>query len=201
MKTVSLLLLALSLWACGPDSLSDDDYKIINATFPHLVLPALPGIEREFGYDNYIFPADLLAETELRDVYFIQYLVNPADSIFHGDLSLNESYLTQLKDAEFKLLGKAFSKQTNPSTRLDIDLIKNIGINKLIPIEINQLIRRDIGTSAVTYSSIVYNEAKDKACFYFQDNCSGLCAYAKWVFVEKIDGIWTIKQQLSHWVS
>lgn len=201
MKTVSLLLLALSLWACGPDSPSDDDYKIINATFPHLVLHAPPGMEREFGYDNYIFPADLLAEMGLRDAYFIPYLVNPADSIFHQDLSISESRLTQLEDADFKLLGKAFSQQTKPNIKLDIDLIKNIGLNKLIPIETNQFVKRDFGTSAVTYSSIVYNKAKDKACFYFQNECSGMCAYAEWVFVEKIDGVWTIKQQLSHWVS
>jgi len=84
---------------------------------------------------------------------------------------------------------------------LTLHKFKNIGLRRLIPVDIKQKVKLKIGEKIITYSRIVYNQKKDKACFYFENKCSGLCGHATFVFVEKIDGIWIIKDELNDWIS
>jgi hypothetical protein len=85
--------------------------------------------------------------------------------------------------------------------KIEIDLITNVGLWRLIPVDKGQRIEREIGEKIITYSRIVYNSEKSKAVFYFQNNCSGLCGFREFVFVEKINGIWTIKKEIIDWIS
>ena len=211
MKKLLLLFSALILLSCNSNSSQDqiieefpveDDYKIINSTFVHLVLPAPPEFKRKFGYDNYLFNEKNVPEEYKNEIYFTQYLVSVFDSTgFHSKLKLSVEQLSKLDDIDFRKLGEKLVSEKNRSIKLDTAQIKNIGLQKLIPVDINQKIESEIGEKIITFSRIVYNQQKDKACFYFENNCSGLCGYATFVFVEKVNGIWSIKDEIGDWVS
>lgn len=219
MKVALAFLLICGLLSCSKDGPSEDDYKIINATFVHLRFPT-PSLtaesgssmfKRDFGYDNFIFSDEQIraGRKEAGDNVFItEYLVSPqTNSIFHDNLRIRESYRVEIKDPEFWELAKSFAIKPTNHAKLEIELIKNIGLDQLIPVKISGEFNPEmIGSSEIprikfTYSTIHYNKRKDKACFYFQYDCKLMCSSAKWVFVEKIDGIWTIKEAITHWVS
>ena len=180
----------------------EDDYKIINSTFVHLALPAPVGAEKEFGYDNYANIKNDIPAEFINDVFFTQQLANPTDSIsFKNELVLSENSINKLKDPDFKSLAKQLLSAKFKVVKLDISKIQNTGLFNLIPVDINQTVEREIGESILTYSRIVYNKKMDKACFYFENRCSGFCGFGLFVFVENIDGVWTIKDEIQHWVS
>ena len=201
--------MALSLLGCQSQSekqldstVSDDDYKIINSTFVHLVSQAPLGFEAEFGYDNYTFKGKGFPEEHFRPVYFTRYLVSFNDSLaFSSKSSVTADTFSRLADEEFEALGQALVSESSQNARLDTALIQNTGLNRLVPMEIGQQVEREIGEKIITYSRIVYNAKKDKACFYFENNCSGLCGSATYVFVQKENGIWVVKEKLVDWVS
>jgi len=217
MKKILLFFSVIALLSCNSNSTQDriadsekiidelpieDDYKIINSTFVHLVLPAPPEFEKEFGYNNYLNNGENVPEEFINEIYFTQYLVGVSDSSgFQSKLKISEERLSKLDDIDFRKLGETLISTANLSIKLDTDQIKNIGLWRLIPSDINQQVEREIGEKIITYSRIIYNKQKDKACFYFENNCSGLCGYATYVFLEKVDGIWTIKDELMDWIS
>lgn len=208
-KALLFFLVALSLLGCQSQSekqldssVSDDDYKIINSTFVHLVSQAPLGFEADFGYDNYTFKGKGFPEEHFRPVYFTRYLVSFNDSLaFSSKSSISDDTFSRLVDEDFKALGRALITEAGISLKLETALIQNIGLNRLIPVEIGQRVEREIGEKIITYSRIVYNAKKDKACFYFENNCSGLCGSAIYIFVQKEKGIWVVKEKLVDWVS
>ena len=181
---------------------SEDDYKIINSTFVHLVNPGSSEFDRKFGYDNYSKKGKNIPEEYINQIYITQYLVGISDSLaYNSNLTISEKSLSKLDDSEFRNLGTKLISCKALSIKLDTAIIQNIGFNRIIPIDINQKVQRKIGEKIITYSRIVYNQKKDKACFYFENNCSGLCGYATFVFVEKVDRIWVIMDELMDWIS
>lgn len=216
MKQILFSLTALIFFSCNSSSIkprieeskeitvenpSDDDYKIINSTFIHLVDPA-PEIEREFAYDNYLKSSRNIINENRNDIYFTQYLTSFSDKVtLSTKFKLSEEKLLELADSEFRSLGRKLISTKNKSIKLDTSMIQNIATYRLIPIEINQKVELEIGEKIITYSRIVYNQKKNKACFYFENDCSGQCGYAFFIFLEKTNGIWTIKDQLLDWIA
>ncbi|WP_044200447.1 hypothetical protein [Flammeovirga sp. OC4] len=209
MRSYLFFFSALILLSCNSNSDNDknnnvyipseDDYKIINSTFVHLTIPApvtLEGIEREFGYDNFLYDEKDLPKDGRYKIYFTQYLVTLDSLERHRKLRISEERLLKLDDIEFRNLGKEFSLKKNFSVKLDVERINNIGDYKLIPVDINQSVKRKFGEKIITYSRIIYNQGKDKACLYFQNNCVGMCGFGKFVFLNKVNGIWEIKNEL-----
>ena len=107
-----------------------------------------------------------------------------------SNLKISEENLSDFDDIDFKNLGCTLNSIRMPSLKLETTLIKNIGLLRLKPVSIDQQVERDIGDKTIIYSSIVYNKWKDKACCYFENNCSGRSSYASFVFRHK--GRWDL---------
>ncbi|KYG74747.1 hypothetical protein EV198_0756 [Roseivirga ehrenbergii] len=73
--------------------------------------------------------------------------------------------------------------------KLKFDLVyesKSLGIN---------------ADSSMSFSKVVFNDAFDRGCFYYTLSCGRLCGKGNLVFVEKVDGRWTIIQTATVWIS
>ncbi len=181
-----------------PETLLVDDYKIINSTFVHLVLTPQQGAIREFGYDNFNLKGREIPEEYIKNIYFTNVLVPLIDSIvfYHRP---NNSLNLEDPNAQ-KLYNRLFSDELK-ELNIEIDSITNVGLWRLTPVVKGQKIDREIGERIISYSRIIYNADRTKAIFYFQNNCSGLCGFGMFVFVEKVNGIWTITKEYNVWVS
>lgn len=185
---------------------SEDDYKIINSTFVHLVLPAPKEFPKHFGYDNYIFDFNSKDTTFykdlIKDIYLANHLAPISDTItFHGFYDSNKERVEKLKDKDFLELIKRFKTIPLENLQLDLNKIRNTSFFKPIPFKNTTKIEATSEIDIITYSRILYNKDKTKACFYFEKFCYGLCGYGAFVFVEKVAGIWTIKEQITDWIS
>jgi len=180
---------------------SNEDYKIINSTFLHLLTPLPSGQEneREFGYDNFNQGLDKIPDEWTIEIYFTKYLVSVDNLNF--DLKFSEKILSDIQDDSFKTLYKELFSENKLSSSLETSSIKNIGTYKIIPVELKEVVDREIGETVITYSRITYNKDKNMACFYFEDGCSGMCGRGMIVFVEKVEDVWTIKDELLVWLS
>jgi len=111
---------------------SEDDYKIINSTFVHLVLTAPPGHERKFGYDNYLYKGKNIPEEYINEIYFTQYLADVLDSsAFVTELKLSEEYLSKLNDVDFENLGRELISTKKISLKLDTAQIQKYRIKEI----------------------------------------------------------------------
>lgn len=180
------------------ETLSKDDYKIINSTFPHLVIIPPPGVTREFGYDNFNPKNRDIPEEYFRNVFFTNALVPLIDTaVFYT--RPNESLIIEDTTIQ-KLYNRLFTDEQSELI-IETDSITNTGLWKLKPVPKGQKIKMEIGERIITYSRIIYNTDKTKAVFYFQNNCSGLCGFGMFIVVEKVKGIWTITKEYNDWVS
>lgn len=180
------------------ETLSMDDYKIINSTFPHLVVIQPPGATREFGYDNFNLKDREIPDEYIRNVFFTNVLVPLIDTIAFYPRPNNR---LKIEDPTVqKLYNRLFIDQQSELI-LETDSITNTGLWKLTPVQKGQKFKREIGERVISYSRIVYNIDKTKAVFYFQNNCSGLCGFGMFVVVEKVKGIWSITKEYNDWVS
>ena len=180
------------------ETISSDDYKIINSTFPHLVITSPPGLKREFGYDNFNPKNKDIPKEYFRNVFFTNALVplidttmffnRPNESLIMEDTIIQKLYNRLFTDKQSELIIKT-------------DSITNTGLWKLKPVSKGQKIKMEIGERVITYSRIIYNTDKTKAVFYFQNYCSGLCGFGMFIVVEKVNGIWTITNEFIDWVS
>lgn len=180
------------------ETLSTDDYKIINSTFPHLVVIQPPGATREFGYDNFNLMDREIPDEYIKNVFFTNVLVPLIDTIAFYPRPNNN---LKLEDPTVqKLYNRLFTDEQSVLI-IETDSITNSGFWKLTPVQKGQKFKREIGERVISYSRIVYNIDKTKAVFYFQNNCSGLCGFGMFVVVEKVKGIWSITKEYSDWVS
>ena len=180
------------------ETITDNDYKIINSTFIHLVLTPPPGATREFGYDNYDYKDRQISDELIRDVFLTNYLVSLNDTlIFYPKPRSN----LVIEDSTFYTLYKKLISDKRKDLKIEFDSITNTGLWQITPFNKGQIIKNEIEERIVTYSRIVYNYDKSKAVFYFQNDCSGLCSFGKFILVEKVDGIWKIIEEHYDWVS
>ena len=203
MKIITILLLSLLISPYTTEPLpSTDDYNIINATFHHLVMPQpeLPEELRDsvpppqFAYDN--FPSDRYPASFMEDIYFTQYL---SDSILPKE---RKEHLEAIKSNDFQGLYQQLMTESQPDKKLDTIFIQNTGRFKLTPIDISQEVdMKSSERAVVSYSSIVYNDDTNKAVFYFDYHSYGMRSFGTFVFVEKVDEIWTITESVLAYVS
>lgn len=173
-----------------------DEYKIINSTFCHLLTPGPTDSKRVFGYDNFISKKPIPLEY-FKKISFVNTLVAFGDT---GFFNVNRD-VRNFNDSTFNLLYDILKVDVKDDLKLNLDSVKNVGLWQLIPVEKGQDIDLEIGKKLITYSRIVFNDTKTKGAFYFQDRCAGLCGKGEIVFVEKINGIWTIVDEVFLWVS
>ena len=175
-----------------------EDYKVINSCFIHLAISGPPGTKRDFGYENRI--NDNYPDSLLEDQYVIQFLKGMNDSIgFNLNINDVDYFFKRLKDSSFIELGRRILLDTSTSLKLDLSKINNTGIFRLKAT--HKELKLEISEGIFIFSRISYNVNKDKACFYFENICSGLCGSGRFVFVQKINGIWEIKEELLNWIS
>jgi hypothetical protein len=210
-----IYILTIFLWitfSCGDNSsqtkkisekvatenISEDDYKIINSTFPHLCGNLPPGATREFSHNNLNPKNRNIPEEYFSTIFFTNSLVPLTDTtVFHT--RPNQSIF--IEDTTIKNLYNRLFTKGQRELILETDSITNTGLWKLKPVMKGQKIKLEIGERIITYSRIVYNTDHSKAMFYFQNNCSGLCGFGKFVVVEKVNGVWTIIEEYNDWVS
>lgn len=170
MKRILLLFSALILFSCNSNSSkdridaseevvielpSDDDYKIINSTFVHLVNPGPPEFERKFGYDNYSKNGKSIPEEYINEIYLTQYLVGVSDNLaFNSKLKMSVESLSKIADADFRNLVVKLISSEDLNIKLDTSDIQNTGHYRLIPIDINQKVEREIGEKIITYPKL-----------------------------------------------
>lgn len=184
------------------DTISENDYLILNSTFVHLVVPAPEGAEREFGYDNYVDILHIFPDSMKKVIFFTPYLVSMNGSdFFRTDFFYKEERIEKIKDEEFKKLASLLFNNCPSTLKINPKRVQNIGMMRMVCVEPGTLPKREIGECIITYSRIVYNEPKDKACFYFEKSCSGLNGYGKLVFMMKKNDIWEIVDNVLFWVS
>ena len=186
------------------DSATNDDYLIINSTLGHLVNPGPPGFEPSFGNDNVDYnKQDInIRSDELDSLYFTPYLVTLKDSIkIRVEPYDQKDKAAKIKDADYiELVNLLFTDELQ-ATMIDLNRITNTSIYILIAIEPNENPELEIGEKIISYSRIVYNANKTKASFYFENYCAGLCGIGQLVLMEKVDGIWKIKDTITNWVA
>jgi hypothetical protein len=209
-----IYILTIFLWitfSCGNNSaktnelsetvsetLSTEDYKIINSTFPHLVISPPPGTTREFSYDNFNPKNRNIPEEYFRNVFFTNALVPLVDTtVFY--IRPNESLI--IEDTTIQKLYNSLFTDEQTELIVQTDSITNTGLWKIKPVPKEQNIKMEIGERRITYSKIIYNVDQTKAIFYFQNDCSGLCGFGKFIVVEKVKEIWTITKEYNDWVS
>lgn len=185
---------------------SDDDYKIINSTFVHLVIPAPKEFPKKFAYDNYIFDFNskdtVFYKGLIEDIYLANYIAPISDTIsFPRVYGPNKERIEKLKDKDFIKLITTFKITNLDNLQLDLNKIRNTSFFKPIPFTNTTKIEEESEIDIITYSRILYNKDKTKACFYFEKRCYGLCSFSLFAFVEKVDGIWTIKEQILDYIS
>ena len=185
------------------DSLTVDDYQIINSTLVHLVLKAPEEDEREFGYDNFTWDEEKKAvfKEHRRKLHFTKYLINPHDSIGIHSFYIDPKKIAAANDVDYQPLIRELAKSSPSTLELDLQKITNTGLFDLVSIEKGERIDYDTIEKAVTYSRIIYNDSKDKAVFYFENLCGGFCSYGLIVLVEKENDVWAIKQEILDWIS
>lgn len=180
------------------ETLSDDDYKIINATFPHLVVIISSDMVREFSYDNFNLKNKDIPEEYYRNVFFTNALVPLNDtSVFY--IFPNKNLI--IEDSTIQKLYNGLFTDEKSELIIETDSISNTGLWILKPIPKEEKIKIGVGERRITYSRIIYNADETKAIFYFQNECYGLCGFGMFVVVEKINGIWTIIKEYNDWVS
>nr|WP_320021247.1 hypothetical protein [uncultured Draconibacterium sp.] len=111
---------------------------------------------------------------------------------FASNFPVDISYIFLIK----KLYSQAISKS------IDLRKITEIGKYKILPVsEIETLEGNYKKIGVVRYSRIVFNENRDKACFYFDFLHGPLLGFGQIVFIEKNQGKWTIIGQREMWVA
>ena len=112
-----------------------------------------------------------------------------------------------LVDSEFmgksdlkKLLEKFPVSKQKPE-RIDIDKFTNTSGIDLIPMYPDSIVDREIGQSIYTFSVFEFNENMDEVVFGFENRCAGLCGYGYFVYAQKIDGVWRVKNLDMAWIS
>lgn len=180
------------------DTLSSDDYKIINSTIVHLVITPPPGSIREFGYDNFTAKDRTVPDGFFRNIFFTNVMAPLIDTLVFNH---SPNHSLELEDSSVQELYNELLADEQKELIIEMDSITNTGFWKLTPVHKGQRIEMEIGVRVISYSRIVYNTNKTKAIFYFQKNCSGLCGLGMFVVVEKVNGIWTIINEYNDWVS
>ena len=186
------------------DSLIIDDYQIINSTLVNIVVPPPPGVEMQFGYDNFDFKTQgkEIPEDIIDSIYFTPFLLTNNDSIgFRAKPFALEEDLKKIEDSSYINLGKKLIDNQQNWAKIDLTKIDNVGFYKLIELDPNETPDLEIGDKIISYSRIFYNKDKTKALFYFESYCSGLCGAGMIVLMEKEDEIWKIKSIINNWVS
>lgn len=182
---------------------TDEDYSILNSTFIHLFIPSPEGEIREFGYDNFVIEIDSSLEEFVYDVYLSNHLASLNDTVCYSNshIIISKDYLRNLKDPVYYELGLKLIADSSEVKFMDTDQIINVGFSRIIPWNYPQNTKEEVLRPLVKFSHIVYNKSKDRACFYYENKCGGLCGNGLYIFMKREDDIWVIDDELLVWIS
>lgn len=192
-----LVSITASLWGCktsAVDTIVDEDYLVLNSTLVHLFTIAPEGHERQFGYHNHELSDGEIPEELIRKAYVVPFLFSVSDTLGFSQPARID--IEKIQDATFRSLAKQLFEASPVTQPLELSKITNTGLNRIVAGERHA--PRE-SRSIYSCSRIVYQQGK--ACFYFEDQCRGMCGRGVLVLVEKVDGIWEIKEEVYGWVS
>jgi hypothetical protein len=192
-KVILLILLHIVFQLQASNEANEEDYTILNTVFPSFVIKSPQNTKEEYSPNNFPKVDTVKFKNIITKIYFTPLLSevkkglfkNPIDSI-PVDVSSNG-----------KILFTALIN-SNTNKTLDLNKLTNTGFYQIISYN-NQ--KQKIGEHRLTFSNIIYDKSKTEACFYFEDNCAGLCAYGDLVFLKKINGIWKVSRRIEIWLS
>ena len=105
----------------------------------------------------------------------------------------------QLEDNWRQLLFKLID--TEPSSEhLKFEDFSNVGDYQLRPVNFEPT-EQDRVVATLTFSRVVFNEDRTRACYYYMEYCGPLCGYGYLVFVERTEGTWKLKKKHQLWIS
>lgn len=110
---------------------------------------------------------------------------------FQTNIQLEEPWrqlMIQLVESDFR------------SKYLKFEELTNIGDYQLQPINFEPT-ESDRVVAILTFSRVVFDENKTKACYYYKEYCGSDCGYGYMVFVERINGEWNLKAKSQLWIS
>ncbi len=178
-----------------PEKATSEDYKVINATFYHLVQDMNDTINWEFGYTNFIKSFKNIPERFILKTY--------VENVLLVDSTLTENEILKISNGNIHLRKKDL--QNLKAVELNTKYIMNVGYRRIYPIKTasgreNSL---EIGNEKITFSRIFYNKTKDKAFFQVKYVFCGISRFVKAVYVEKINGLWEIKNEvfINNWIA
>jgi len=178
------------------DTISVDDYDILNSCFS--AASSHPGNAYKVEEANFLEKNKYQYLPYLQDIYITKYLL--AYKGTNGQKSrirfTKDEVMSSLTNKEFTSLIERFYSGTIGDLKIDISKIKNTETYKLVPVEIDEKIRPDSGYTRITYSRILYNEMRDKACFY-RENCDHFYRWGEFLFLVKENGNWNEKQSIT----
>tara|TARA_B100000674_G_scaffold485164_1_gene491630 strand:- start:1853 stop:2446 length:594 start_codon:yes stop_codon:yes gene_type:complete len=197
MKQLFFIGILFVLLSCGTQETqkaSQEDYLVLNTVFPNLVVKSPPGTKDTWAPNNFKKVDTVKFKNLIEEVYFINYLAHTKDSSFTHQI--DSTYKSNLESNHKQLLRQLLTKQNN--IPLELKKITNVGFYKIISFKNQKL---DIGKPFLCFSNIIYNKNKTEACFYFENNCNGMCSSGELIFLKKIKGNWEPVKRLEIWVS
>ena len=84
--------------------------------------------------------------------------------------------------------------------KLELEKLTNVGEYHLRPVDYEQT-KQDRIVATLTFSRVVFNEDRTKACYYYKEYCGPLCGYGYLVFAERTAGSWKLKAKHQLWIS
>jgi len=110
---------------------------------------------------------------------------------FRENLQLEDSWrplMINLVESDFK------------NEHFELKELTNVGDYQLRPVSFEPT-EQDRVVATLTFSRVVFNEDRTKACYYYKEYCGPLCGYGYLVFAERTAGTWKLKAKHQLWIS
>jgi len=103
-------------------------------------------------------------------------------------------------DDSWRKLAVSLIESDFSSVHLKYKDLKNIGEYQLRPLNFKPT-EQDRVAATLTFSRVVFNEDRTRACYYYEEYCGRLCGYGYLVFVERTKGTWKLVRKHQLWIS
>jgi len=176
------------------ETISNEDYLVLNTVFANMVNSAPPDAKEIYSPNNLINVDTVKFKEYMSNVYLTNQLLPLNDSLFKTQLG--NDYSKSVRKDYRRIFNRLLAKKSRQEFKLN--QITNVGLFRVKKPNYKSL---NIGEHHLVFSRIIYNHSKNKACFYYENYCDGMCSFGKLIFLEKRNGIWTVIEKDLIWVA